>query len=877
MLIMHAKFYVLLKFLTFLAILITTTELKLRSQDIYIEPKKGDALPYDEVSILVIVEGFKYFYLDAIYTNNDLLYVNVEELFRPLNIPCIANQKGDSIKGFIENESRTYLIDYNKGQIIVGAKKINAKNSMILESGSLFLESSLFAEAFGITLTFNFRTLTLMLKSSFELPVVKQLRLEKLRGNISRIRGEETVDTTVKRDYHLFKLGNVDWSLAINKTWKGYADNRFGLGIGTELLYGEADISVNYYNQYKFDDRQLFYIWRWADNDKKLIKQAQVGKISNQTIAFINSPVIGAVIRNSPTTVRKATGYYTISEYTEPNWTVELYINSVLVDYTKADDSGLFTFKVPIVYGYTTIKLMFYGPIGEERTEERTMNMPYTVMPAGEFEYGLSAGILQDSSLSRFGRAEFNYGVNRILTVGGGAEYLSSIPTGSLIPFVTTTIQPFSEMILTGEYASGVKTMGMMDLYFSKDALLEIDYSKYVKGQLATRFNALEERKVKLSIPFRYKKIVGFSRFDYSQFVYETFNYNQANAMFSIYYKQFSANSSTKLNWIGHSNLYVISDLSLSCTLAKGYKILPSAQYNASENSLMSCKVSFEKSIPKGYFTFSYERDFLYDKYFLSFNFRFDMSFARTNFSALASNGKMFTSASAQGSMALGSGNNYVHGSNNPSVGRGGISLYPFLDMNNNGIFDNGEHMVKLTSVKIAGSKALFNENDSIIRIPDLNSFTSYIVEFSNSDLDNIAWRFKKKSYRVLIDPNQFKRIYIPIISVGEISGTIYKNKNNSLSGIGRILVKIFKKDGTNAVAEVLSESDGFINYMGLEPGEYVARIDSAQLNNLDFTSKPQKIDFTIKSLTDGDIVEGIDFVLDDKKIKEIERVDDVP
>ena len=235
-----------------------------------------------------------------------------------------------------------------------------------------------------------------------------------------------------------------------------------------------------------------------------------MGRISNQTISFINSPVIGAAVRNSPTTVRKATGYYTISEFTEPNWTVELYINNVMVDYTKADASGLYIFKVPNVYGYTTLKLKFYGPLGEERTEERTMNVPYTVMPAGEFEYGLSAGILQDSSLSRFGRGEFNYGVNRILTVGGGLEYLSSIPNGAFIPFAKTTIQPFSKLTFTGEYAYGVKTRGLLDYYFWKDALLEIDYTKYVEGQLATRFNAHEERKVKLSIPFRYKKINGY-------------------------------------------------------------------------------------------------------------------------------------------------------------------------------------------------------------------------------------------------------------------------------------------------------------------------------------------------------------------------------
>jgi hypothetical protein len=876
MLIVQVSFS-LFKGLFLMLILYALTELKAMAQGNIIENKEAVSFSYEEVPVLVIVEGYENFYLNALYGNDNLLYVNVEELFRSLEIPWISGQKGDSLGGFIEKESRTYLIDYNKKQIKVGDKTVNTQNGLIKEMGAIYLESSLFGEAFGITLTFNYRALTIILKSDFELPSVKQLRLEKLRNNLSKIRGEEIADTTLLRNYHLFKFGMVDWSVASYQTWKGSTDNRFGLAVGTELLYGEADISVNYYDQYKFDNRQLYYLWRWVDNDKKLIKQAQAGRISNQTISYINSPLIGAVVRNSPTTVRKATGFYTINEFTEPNWTVELYINSVMVDYTKADASGLFIFKVPVVYGYTTLKLMFYGPLGEERTEERTMNVPYTVMPAKEFEYSLSAGIVQDSSSSRFGRGEFNYGVNRILTVGGGVEYLSSISSGPLIPFAKVTIQPFKNLILIGEYAYGVKTRGFMDFYFTKDALIEIDYTKFVEGQLATLFNAPEERKIKLSVPFKFKKIIGFSRFDYTQFVYKAFNYNQANVMVSAYYKQFSANSSTQLNWIAHISSYISSDLSLSYRLKKGYTIRPSFKYNISENKLISFKASIEKSIPKGYFTVVYEKNTLYNDNFISLSFRYDMSFARTNVSAIHSKGRMYTSGSAQGSLAFGSGNSYVHGSNNPSVGRGGISLYPFLDLNNNGVFDAGEHMVKLTSVKIMGSKAIFSEKDSIVRIPDLNAFISYILEFVDNDLGNIAWRFKNKKIKALIDPNQFKRIDIPVISVGEVSGMAFRNINNSLKGIGRILVKFYKKGSTTAVAETLSESDGYIYYLGFEPGEYVARVDSGQLNNLGFTANPQQINFTIKSLEDGDIVGGIDFVLSETTDKEIPGPDALP
>ncbi len=861
MLIEHVRRSFLLKASFLLLIVCTLPEFKGIAQAIFIDEKKNPPFGYDETLMLIIVEGYKNFYSYVLYTNNDLLYVNVEDLFKTLKIPCKSGQKGDSLAGFIENENRAYLIDYTTKQIKVGDKIFDFKKGLIKETGAIFMESSLFAETFGIKLTFNYRSLSIRLTSDFELPVIKQLRLEKLRTNISKLKGEEPADTLVNRTYHLFKFGMLDWSGITSQTWNGSTDYRFTLGVGTELLYGEADLFVNYDSRQKFDNRQLQYLWRWVDNDKKFIKQAQVGNIYIQTIAFLNSPVIGATVRNTPTTIRKAKGFYTINEFTEPNWNVELYINNVLVGFTKADASGLFIFKVPIVYGYTTLKLKFYGPMGEERTEERTRNVPFTVMPAKEFEYGLSAGILQDSSSSRFGKAEINYGVNRFLTIGGGMEYLSSIPNGPFIPYARATLQPFNKLTLNGEYSYGVRTRGLLDYYFWKDALLEIEYAKYVDGQLATWFNANEERKIRLSIPFRIKKLTGLANINYQQLIYKDFFYNQGNVMVSFYYKQLSANTSTQFNWIDMKSPYVTTDLALSYRLKKGYTLRASAQYNVSANTLLTCKAVIEKSIPRGYLSATYERNILSNDNFIGFSFTYDLPFARTSVYASHNNDRISFSESAQGSMAFGAGKN-IHVTNNSSVGKGGILLYPFLDLNNNGTFDADEHLVKLTSVKIYGGRAFFSESDSIVRIPDLNAFVSYNVGFNDYDLENIAWRFKHKTYQILIDPNQFKRVDIPVIAVGEVTGTAYLNQDNALKGIGRILVKFFKKNGDLAVAETLSESDGYIGYMGLEPGEYIARVDSVQLSNLGFTADPPQRNFTIKTLKDGDSAGGIDFVL---------------
>ena len=750
------------------------------------DDKEKTGLIYEIIPVRVMTDGYKTFYLDALYTNKKILYIDIVKLFSTLKIPCFSEQNGNSLTGFIESEDQTYLIDYEKGILKTGTRLTQTLTGLVKDKGVLYLESKLFTELFGITLNFNYRTLYIQLISKHELPLIKLQRIEKTRSNLSKLKGEVFADTVLKRNYHLLKFGALDWSISTNRSETGSGSNNLALAVGTEIFYGEADLQVNYYDRQKFDNRQLFYLWRWVDNDKPIIKQAQIGTISTQTISYINAPVVGFSIRNSPTTIRKSKGYYFIKEFTEPNWDVELYINNVLVDYTKADASGFYVFKVPIVYGYTTLKFKFYGSMGEERTSERIKNIPYTVMPAKEFEYGFSAGIVENNNTSRFARGELNYGVNRYFTIGGGAEHLSSITNGSNIPFLTATLQPFNNLTLNTEYAHGVRTKAHLNYYFKKDISLDLEYTNYVVGQRATIQNADEEVKARLSAPFSFKKLRGFARIDWTQLVYNSFKYNQTNIMFSVYYKLLSANSSTQVNWLKGRIPNITSDLNLLYRFGKGYTFRPSIQYNVYKNAVTMYNLTLEKYISKGDISIAYERIISSNTTIINLNFKYDLNFARTNVSV--SQQKQRTehsekpekastvfSESVQGSLVFGRGNKYIYKSNNPSVGRGGISFYPFLDINQNGKFDKGESMVKLSTSRIMHSK-IINEKDSILSIPDLMAFTWYTFEFKDTDLGNIAWRFKKKRYKIIIDPNQFKRVDVPIVPVYEIEEMAYLN-----------------------------------------------------------------------------------------------------
>lgn len=843
-----------------LFLIIFLFSLKASSQDMFIPDGEHENVSFETVPVKVLLKGFNYFYLDVVYGSNNRLYVNFSELMNILEIPCNQVSEIEGYSGFLNNENTRYSVSLKSKEVRIGEKKYNAEDFLVKESGILYTESS-FMSHFGLTMKFDFKTMSLNLEPSFELPAIKRQRLENQRKNLLKLRGENVTDTVLKRYYHLFRPGAADWAVSSTQTTKGSVDNQFRLGLGAEVLYGDADVSIDYNDRFNFDRRQIRYRWRWVDNDNKLIRQAQAGRINDRTIAFLNAPVIGALVSNSPVTLRKTLGSYNVSDRTEPGWIVELYINNLLTAVTKADETGLFSFIVPVVYGNTSLRLKYCGPQGEERTEEKILNIPFSFTPKGEIDYTISGGVLQDGQSTTFGKGRLNYGITPFFTVGTGMEYLSSISTGKYIPFISSSIQPFRRLILDLQYAHGVNTSFIADYNIRKNIFLDLTYIKNREGQRATLYNYLEERSVKLTFPFKNKFFSGFSKISFSEFVYEDFNYNNANLYFSGYYRQLTAGLSSQLNWNRGIESYNMTELFLAYRFRNGFAIKPSARHSFSENKPISVRLDLEKSFPGSFLTLSAEKNLMFNDFLFNLNLRYDFKFARTSYSVSQRKGYTSFSESAQGSFAFGAGNGKPFISKNSSVGKGGILFYPFLDLNLNGIYDKDEKLVKVRSVRFQSGVVDLSSEDTVIRISGLNAFRYYTAEFRDNDLGNISWRFCKKTYSILVDPDQYKRVFIPVIPVGEVNGWIYLN-DNELNGAGRIMLEILNAKDSVKVGETMSDPDGYFSYVGLRAGDYLLRMNPDQLRRLGYHPDSVLRKFRIITKEEGDIVEGEDFIL---------------
>lgn len=615
-----------MKFLIFLLLFLTTS--------LFAEAQE-EQQEYEDITVFLMVQNVGGFEIDAIYLD-DNIYVNVATLFNILKINHSVSPDNDSVTGFFLDEQQKYSISKNSLTATVGDRvyKLDASDIFTPDLG-FYLKNTVYGKVFGLNLNFNFRSLALELKTAYELPVIKELRQEQMRKNIDRLEGVVEVDTVLKRNYHLFRGAMADWSVISTQVNEHKTDTRASLSAGIELLGGEATGMVNYSTITGFDDRQQQYKWRWANNDAKLIRQIQVGKLPFRSTSSIYAPVIGGSITNTPTTFRKSFGSYTLTDYTEPGWTVELYINNVLVDFTTADASGFFSFNVPLVYGTIQVVLKFYGPWGEERVREQTINIPYNFLPKGTMEYNISGGIVRDSSNSTFSRAETQVGISRNLTMGGGIEYLSALKADAAMPFLNASARFMKNFLFTGEYTHGVRTRGILNYRLPSNFVIELDYAKYVPGQKAISFNYLEERKASLAVPIKIWNFRSFARMTYRQNVLPLTTFSSTEALLSSYIGGVSTNISAFANWLKEGDPYIYSNVALGFRLSKSINFRPQAQIDITNKEFISYKAELEKNFSqKAHLSLIFEDNLRSQTRNVEISFRYDLPFAQTAASA---------------------------------------------------------------------------------------------------------------------------------------------------------------------------------------------------------------------------------------------------
>jgi len=596
--------------------------------------------PYDEILVFMNVHGIGGIQMPAAIVD-EKAYLSVTDLFDFLKIKNDVSNGFESVSGFLLSPESSFVIDKKQNTIVYRDKQFNlSPDALIFTGTTLYLRTEYFGEIFGLQCKFNFRNLSVVLSTDIELPVMREMRLESMRNNLMQLKGEAIADTTIHRSYDFFRAGVADWSVINTKDLSnGNIDTRANLAFGGIVAGGETNVALNYRSGIPFRGREQFYQWRFVDNDNPLLKQTRIGKIYTPTISSVFSQVVGIQITNTPAIYRRSFGTYDLTYYNEAGWIAELYVNNTLVDYVKAEVTGLSTFQVPLVYGNSQVKIRFYSPWGEERTSEQNIQIPFNFLPPNEFEYTASAGMIEDSLHSAFGRINANYGVAPTLTVGGGVEYISTLPTAPVMPFANASYRIGSNILVSGEYAYGARSKFVGTYRLRSNVQVELNYTRYKRGQKAINNTFLEERKLSVSFPVRRRHFTLFSRYSLYQVKLPSVRsiagkidgskYTTAEALLSSMLWGINTNITTYGLFISESVPYFYSNIAMTFRLPGRLLCTPQVQYEYNKFKVVSVKGEIGRYInTRGYFNAFYENNFKSGFQNFGIGFRYDFSFA---------------------------------------------------------------------------------------------------------------------------------------------------------------------------------------------------------------------------------------------------------
>jgi len=818
---------------------------------------------YDELSVVLSVENLGSFSIDAIY-HRDELFLPANDLFNLLEIYIRSNAELDSFYGYFGDESLPFAFAPEDGffSFREDSLKVESGRDFILTFEDLFVSLPVYRDLFGLHMEFNFRNLRVFLESEIEPPVVRMLRVEKMRESLRVARGEVYVDTTIRRDFNWFGGAVVDLNLRSQQSSSGSRSEVLRTDLGAEFIGGELQLSSFLDRSLDFDLQRQYGSWKFVNNDLNFVRQIELRSGVPNILSRVFNNTIGFRITNTPTTLRRSFGTYLLRRRTEPGWEVELYVNNVLIDETVTDASGEFQFEVPLSYGSTDVTLRFYGPWGQEEVEEETIDIPFSFVPINEIEYSIQGGRTIVDENHRFLHGRVSYGLSRNITLHAGYETFERNIESRNMPFAGATFSPFGNAMMSYSYVGNswhegsflFRTTG--GIYFDAGARIFEDgqdawrtpNEKELRMGFSSPLNLFDRRFMFRSNARSVENLSGWAHFIDSQL---GFFAGRANINLS---------SRFRMGRLSMANFAVDARL----ILGRNWNISANTWYDAEEMEFLYSRVQVQRRFgPHVRMSANLNHSFTNDQTSFSLNASVDLQFGRVTTGVLATGDTWQTNQNVFTSIQFGGKSHKVRARSRSNLGRGTIDVRLFVDANHNGVRDEGEPLVDQAIVSLSGSSRVdLIDVDSVFRFYGLELYTNYIINVDRNSLPSISWTIDHEVYSIYPEPNRVRTIEIPVKPMGEIEGRVLlETRDGTTIPARNIRVVIYDSDGKEAV-RLSTDEMGYYMHLGLPPGSYTARLETAQLERMNFSAPRTTIDFEISPSVEGDFIPGLDFVL---------------
>jgi len=818
------------------------------------------------------------------YTFEEKIYLPVNELFNLLLIYSQVNVSQLSISGFYLDSKDTYLLDLKNGRaefnsIIV---PLNASNYLIKEL-DFYLEPWVFEELFNLKFSVDPGDLVLHLQTSDILPIVDKEKRKRSGKQIDKAKSRdlEEIRQFKNLDRHLLSGGYLDYSSFSNFSNGGLVNN-LNLSAGGEVFFGEtrgnlALIQSPVSSQATFSNLR----WRYVFMENPLITEISAG--NHFTSGLGRHKYNGVKISNEPVNPPQSFDRYVIDDFTVSEAEIELYQNGKLVDITLSDAQGYYRFEIPLNYGSSDIKIKIYGPSGEIIESDRRIRVPFNFVPTKKTFYNLEVGQMRNDSYHdkthRYLNTNIAFGINNNLTSRLGLQYHRSDNNKKPIVYNSLSARLATHYLLNSLYAINSFSRFSLQGNFSSGRIFNILFSNYTSQGYFNPASLAQSLNANVYYPFRLASQSHSFRFslDNQQF-FDREQQTRINIDLSTTIRKMRVKVGYKESVPGKifadfgkngnftvSSVYSVPKRSSIKKLARGMYVRAEYQHSFVDNSPRLIGLQLVQDIKRwGKINFATHYNFPIKSYSAEIGFTYDFDLFRSSTKTRRVGGETSYLQTFRGSIGYDKNYNDFLFNSYHQVGRTSVSARMFLDENNSGSFDEGESILPGNALKIKKTSTRGILKNDIPRFTQLLPYKKYTFYFDESRIPNPMLSPTYKEFTFISDPNQYSKLDVPLRMTGIIDGKVYIDRGNGKVPLGglRILLE-GKTDDFQMVLKTFS--DGSYYAMAIPPGNYDLSIDESQLQFLNAASIPQKINIKVQAKKDGDLIEGLEFILEPK------------
>jgi hypothetical protein len=823
----------------------------------------------DDDSLLLDVRAGKWRVGDGVrgYQTPGGVCVDLADTIIALDLPVRLDKKSRRATGWLFTEDRTITIDRELNAVQIVNNSTPISNSDIYDTPEGWcVNTATLAKWLAVEVNPDLSNSVLILKSQTKLPFeLAEERKERAVRLKPRVMFDLSKLPQGGEAYQLWRLPSIDvvasTGIRKNKLRGATFDARYEIYASGEVAGASFDARLSS-NAAAVPESLRVRAYRTDPTGKLLgpLKATHfaVGDVSSEStsLGISNSIGRGAFLTNRP--VERPENFDRTSFRGElpDGWDAELYRNDQLIGFAQSRGDGRYEFlDVALLFGQNRLEVVLYGPQGQTRRDVKMIPVGLDSIPPRETYYW--AGILESGrDLIEIGQ---NNTVNNIGIRGGvGIErglnartsiaasltsanfagirrqYLEAAIRRSLGPAL---LEMTGATDFAGGYASRLQALGQLgQTRFSLEAvrLLNGYQSERYERDLCRSIAMSIDQNIKLgqtNIPIRLEALQ--QTFGGGHEVIEA----SANTSFNISYLSVS----TGVAWRDRNSVRTTdSPASLEATLRLSGR-LGRVRLRGETRFALSGDTGFRETTMTAEMRASEKAEWRADMGYSPVTSRGRLSLGHTRkFKHFALTGQI--EAATDGAMAAGLNLAFSLG---PDP-RGGIRVAAdklatmgqamaivYHDRNGDGIRQSDEPTERSVEITagISGQGPPTDSKGSSF-IDNLQPFKPIMIGIDATTLPDPFIQPAHPGVVIVPRPGIPQIVELPLVSAGEISGTLQRDDGKPLAGVD---IELLDNHG-NAVKAARSEYDGYFLFESVPYGRYNLRISplSAQIVGVD-------------------------------------------